>query len=214
MPMPPTSDTKPPAYWNKARRHLKASDAVMAALIRDSRAAALRPRDDPFFSLARSIVGQPISVKAAESVWGKLEDAAGDVTPDNLTDLGAERLRACGVTRMKAGYLISLSGHFRDGSLDVASWTKLDDEAVIDQLTQVKGIGRWTAEMFLIFYLLRPDVLPVGDVGVQRAIGNHYNGGERPDAAAMRRIAEPWRPWRSVAVWYLWRSLDAVPVDY
>ena len=115
---------------------------------------------------------------------------------------------------MKAGYLISLSGHFRDGSLDVASWTKLDDEAVIDQLTQVKGIGRWTAEMFLIFYLLRPDVLPVGDVGVQRAIGNHYNGGERPDAAAMRRIAEPWRPWRSVAVWYLWRSLDAVPVDY
>ena len=208
------STTKPPPYWNKARRHLKAADDVMAALIRDSRAAALRPRDDPFFSLARSIVGQQISVKAAESVWGKLEDAAGDITPGNVTDLGADRLRACGVTRMKAGYLMSLSGHFLDGSLDVPSCKKLADEAVIEQLTQVKGIGRWTAEMFLIFYLQRPDVLPLGDIGVQRAIGNHYNGGERPDAEAMRRFAEPWRPWRSVAVWYLWRSLDAVPVDY
>ncbi len=208
------STTKPPPYWNMARRHLKAADAVMATLIEESRAAALRPRDDPFFSLARSIVGQQISVKAAESVWGKLEEAAGDMTPGNVTELGADRLRACGVTRMKAGYLISLSGHFRDGSLDVASWRTLDDEVVIDQLTQVKGIGRWTAEMFLIFYMLRPDVLPLGDIGVQRAIGNHYNGGERPDAEAMRRVAEPWRPWRSVAVWYLWRSLAAVPVDY
>ena len=208
------STTKPPPYWNKARRHLKAADDVMAALIKDSRAAALRPRDDPFFSLARSIVGQQISVKAAESVWGKLEDAAGDITPGNVTDLGADRLRACGVTRMKAGYLMSLSGHFLDGSLDVPSCKKLADEAVIEQLTQVKGIGRWTAEMFLIFYLQRPDVLPLGDIGVQRAIGNHYNGGERPDAETMRRFAEPWRPWRSVAVWYLWRSLDAVPVDY
>ena len=96
----------------------------------------------------------------------------------------------------------------------MASWKRLDDEAVIDQLTRIKGIGRWTAEMFLIFYLLRPDVLPLGDIGVRRAIGNHYHGGERPDAEAMRRVAEPWRPWRSVAVWYLWRSLDAVPVDY
>jgi DNA-3-methyladenine glycosylase II len=107
-----------------------------------------------------------------------------------------------------------LAAHFLDGGVNADAWPDMDDEAIIKQLTTVKGIGRWTAEMFLIFHLLRPDVMPVGDIGIQKAIGNHYAGGTRPGPKEMIAIAEKWRPWRSVAVWYLWRSLDAVPVEY
>ena len=174
----------------------------------------LRPRHDPFFSLSRSIVGQQISVKAAESVWGKMLGHMGEITPAAVAGENEESLRGCGLSRQKARYLLSLAEHFIDGSLRQEQWSEMDDEAVIGRLVQVKGIGRWTAEMFLIFHLLRPDVLPVDDIGIQKAIGNHFNGGVRPSAREMAVIAEPWRPWRSVASWYLWRSLDAVPVEY
>lgn len=204
----------PPRYWRKACKYLRDADPVLAEVIAAARADALRPRQDAFFSLARSIIGQQISVKAAESIWQRMFDDLGEMTPAALADAGADRLRGCGVTRQKSGYLVDLAAHFMDGSLDVDSWAKLDDEAVIGQLIQVKGIGRWTAEMFLIFYLLRPDVLPLGDIGVQRAMRNLYADGDALDAEQMTEIAEPWRPWRSVATWYMWRSLDAVPVDY
>ncbi len=174
----------------------------------------LLPRNDPFFSLSRSIVGQQISVSAAESVWQKMLAHMGAVTPETIACENVESLRACGLSRQKAAYLLSLAAHFIDGSLQQQQWSELDDEAVIERLVQVKGIGRWTAEMFLIFHLLRPDVLPLGDIGIQRAIGNHFNGGERPTAEQMLSIGEVWRPWRSVACWYLWRSLDAIPVEY
>ncbi len=218
--MPPTTpapdQASPPAYWRRARRHLLDADPVLGRVIKAIPGATLKPRSDPFYSLARSIVGQQISVKAAESVWNKIEARAAPaaISPPSVAVLGEEALRGCGVTRQKAGYLASLAGHFLDDSLDVPGWRELDDEAVIAQLTLVKGIGRWTAEMFLIFHLLRPDVLPLADIGVQRAIGNQYNGGERLSDDQVVRLAQPWRPWRSVAVWYLWRSLDAIPVDY
>ena len=210
----PEPEAEPAAYWGEAREALAAADGVMAALIAAAGGAVLRPRRDAFYSLARSIVGQQVSVASAEAVWQRLMAHVGEVRPATVAAAAAEDLRGCGLSRQKSAYLHSLAGHFSDGSLGIEYWPALDDEAAIARLTQVKGIGRWTAEMFLIFHLLRPDVLPVGDIGVQRAIANHFTGGERPSAEQMAAIAEPWRPWRSVAVWYLWRSLDAVPVDY
>ena len=205
---------QPAPYWSEARRELTGADPVLGKLIARAGDAMLRPRHDPFFSLSRSIVGQQISVKAAESVWQKMLGRLGKVSPATMSGQDVESLRQCGLSRQKAAYLLSLAGHFLDGSLQQEQWQAMDDESVIDRLVQVKGIGRWTAEMFLIFHLLRPDVLPVDDIGIQKAIANHFNDGIRPKAKEMIAIAEPWRPWRSVASWYLWRSLDAVPVEY
>ena len=210
----PEPDAPPPPYWDEARRALAAADPVMAGVIAAAGGAALRPRRDAFHSLARSIVGQQISVKAAESVWGRLTAHCGAVTPAALAGRTGEELRACGLSLRKAGYLLGLAERFASGAIDPDALRRLDDEAAVEALCRAKGVGRWTAEMFLIFHMLRPDVLPLADLGVQRAIGNLYAGGERPTAEAMRAAAEPWRPWRSVAVWYLWRSLDAVPVEY
>ena len=210
----PEPDAPPPPYWDEARRALAAADPVMAGVIAAAGGAALRPRRDAFHSLARSIVGQQISVKAAESVWGRLAAHCGAVTPAALAGRTGEELRACGLSLRKAGYLLGLAERFASGAIDPDALRRLDDEAAVEALCRAKGVGRWTAEMFLIFHMLRPDVLPLADLGVQRAIGNLYAGGERPTAEAMRAAAEPWRPWRSVAVWYLWRSLDAVPVEY
>lgn len=207
-------DGYPAPYWKEALQALAAADARFGRIIALAGDSMLRPRHDPFFSLSRSIVGQQISVKAAESVWQKMLGHMGEITPGAVAGENVERLRGCGLSRQKASYLLSLADHFIDGSLQQEQWSEMDDEAVIERLVQVKGIGRWTAEMFLIFHLLRPDVLPVDDIGIQKAIGNHFNEGVRPSAGEMKAIAEPWRPWRSVASWYLWRSLDAVPVEY
>ena len=204
----------PAPYWEEARHALAAADPVLGKVIELAGDSILRPRHDPFFSLSRSIVGQQISVKAAESVWQKMLAHVGEITPKAIAGENEDSLRECGLSRPKARYILSLAEHFIDGSLQQEQWSEMDDEAVIERLVQVKGIGRWTAEMFLIFHLLRPDVLPVDDIGIQKAIGNHFNGGVRPGPREMVAIAEPWRPWRSVASWYLWRSLDAIPVEY
>lgn len=174
----------------------------------------LQPRNDPFYSLSRSIVGQQISVHAAEAVWNRLVAAVGEITPGAVCGHSEEALHACGLSRRKASYLVNLAEQFRDRALDRKSWHRLEDEHVIETLVEIKGIGRWTAEMFLIFHLLRPDVLPVTDIGIQKAIARHYNAGERLTPDELIAIAQPWRPWRSVASWYLWRSLDAIPVEY
>jgi DNA-3-methyladenine glycosylase II len=198
-----------PREWTRAKTELASRDPVMARLIALLPASRrLRPREDPFTALARSIVGQQISVKAASSVWERLLSAVPDFCPAALADAQVEALRACGLSRQKTAYLQSLAEHFHLQRLDPLRWRELDDEAVVAELTSVKGIGRWTAQMFLIFHLQRPDVLPLGDVGLQRAISLHYNRGRQATEARMRRIAQPWAPWRSVATWYLWRSLD------
>ena len=201
-------------YWAEARQALGRADPILGNLIRAAEGSALRPRNDPFFSLSRSIVAQQISIHAAEAVWQKLIAHVGTMTPGAVARQTEDALRGCGLSRPKTRYLLSLAEHFTEGTLDQESWDQMDDDAVIARLVQVKGIGRWTAEMFLIFHLLRPDVLPVGDIGIQKAIAKHFNDGIRPSPDDMVSIAEPWRPWRSVASWYLWRSLDAVPVEY
>lgn len=203
-----------PEYWLQATRELAERDAVLGGLIDRFQGLALGSRGDAFSTLARSIVGQQISVKAAQSVWDRLAGRLGTVTPESLARARRPTLRNCGLSGQKAGYLKDLAGKFRDGTLDNAHWGALDNETLIVELTRVKGIGRWTAEMCLIFHLARPDVLPLGDLGLQRAMRLHYNRGRSLSIARMQKIGAVWSPWRSVATWYLWRSLDPLPVEY
>lgn len=203
-----------PDYWRQASLTLAANDAVMAALVGRHTDLALSTRGDPFATLARSIVGQQISVKAADSVWARFVAALPALTPEAVAAVGEPVLRSCGLSARKVEYLCDLAGHFRDGSLAVERWPTMSDAEVIAELTAVRGIGVWTAEMFLIFNLLRPDVLPLDDIGLQRAVAVHYHGGARPTRRELAAYGERWRPFRSVATWYLWRSLDPVPVEY
>ena len=211
--------TKPP-YWDAAKRRLTASDPVLAKLIAAYPEIHLARRGDPFTTLARAIVGQQISVKAAQTIWERLVKACGGATDSAALDPTRVRrkrivtLRACGLSERKAEYIRDLAGHFQSARLDPATWTALDDETLIEALVDVKGIGRWTAEMFLMFHELRADVLPVDDIGLQKAVAMHYFDGRRPPLAELRTFGERWRPYRSVATWYLWRSLDPIPVEY
>ena len=203
-----------PGYWDRAKRALARSDPVMGAIIRRYPRMHLVPRGDAFQTLARAIVGQQISVKAAQSVWQRVAVALSEVTPERALGAGPATLRTCGVSQRKAEYLCDLAAHFDSGRLVPERWREMDDEAVIADLVDVRGIGRWTAEMFLIFNLLRPDVLPVDDLGLQKAIRISYRNGRKITETGIRRVARAWQPWRSVATWYLWRSLDPLPVEY
>jgi DNA-3-methyladenine glycosylase II len=203
-----------PEYWLQAKRTLARRDPVLAGIMRERPRIALQSRGDPFQTLARSIVGQQISVKAAQSVWSRVAGAVPAVAPDAVAGLRLRRLRACGLSGRKSEYLRDLARHFVDGTIQVQRWAEMDDEAVIAELVQVRGIGRWTAEMLLMFSLLRPNVLPVDDLGLRRAASRHYFDGEDVGAAELRALGLRWEPWRSVATWYLWRSLEPVPVEY
>jgi DNA-3-methyladenine glycosylase II len=205
---------KTPAYWTRAARELSARDPVFRKLVSRFKGLALGSRGDAFSTLARAIVGQQISVKAAQSVWERVVVEVSAMSPASILASDTARLRSCGLSRQKAAYLQDLAGHFHTGTLHATDWASLDDEALIVELTRVKGIGRWTAEMFLIFFLARPDVLPLDDVGLQRAMSLHYNGGRPMSRLKMRKVARAWEPWRSVATWYMWRSLEPVPVEY
>ncbi len=203
-----------PGWWDEAKGALAKRDRVLRKLVRQYPDASLRTRGDAFQTLARSIVGQQISVRAAQAVWDRFETKLGRVQPARVVAHDDEALKAVGLSRMKVAYLKDLASRFHEGSIRPRRWARMDDEAAIADLVQVKGIGRWSVEMFLIFHLMRPDVLPVGDLGLQRAMERLYNGGEALTKDDMRSLAEPWRPWASVATWYLWRSLDPLPVEY
>ena len=203
-----------PDYWDRAKHALARSDPVLGAIIRRYPRMHLVSRGDAFQTLARSIVGQQISVKAAQSVWGRVAAVAAPVTPQAMGALDTAALRACGLSARKAEYVLDLAAHFASGRLVPERWRAMDDEAVIADLVDVRGVGRWTAEMFLIFNLLRPDVLPVDDLGLQKAIRISYRNGRKITETGIRRVARAWQPWRSVATWYLWRSLDPLPVEY
>jgi len=218
---PQLSTPPPPNWWPQAREELSGVDPVLARLIAGFGDAALGSRGDPFTTLARSIVGQQISVKAAQSVWDRFAasatasaSASMTVTPMAVMAMSLAQLRACGLSQRKAEYLGDLAQRFDQGDLLPDRWPTMDDEAVIAELICVRGIGRWTAEMFLIFNLLRPDVLPLDDIGLLRAMGLHWLQGVTPTRAQARDLAQRWSPWRTAATWYLWRSLDPVPVEY
>jgi DNA-3-methyladenine glycosylase II len=219
---PTRVDAMKPAYWDEAVRALAREDPILRRLVRRHPGIHLKRRSDPFTMLARAIVGQQISVAAADAIWKRFVAAVGGapsrrfprLAPASVAAVALPALRGCGLSQRKAEYLSDLAAHFASGRLDPRRWKKLDDEALIAALVDVKGIGRWTAEMFLIFHELRPDVLPVADLGLRRAMAMHYRNGKACTPRAMVALAEPWRPWRSVATWYLWRSLDPVPVEY
>jgi DNA-3-methyladenine glycosylase II len=217
VPLDPASATTPD-YWDEACKHLARRDRVMKRLIPKFGDARLQSRGDAFTTLARSIVGQQISVKAAQSVWNRflelLAPRSLPLKPDRVLALAATTLREAGLSARKAEYLHDLSCHFRDGSVHVGQWQQMDDEAIIAELVAIRGIGRWTAEMFLIFHLMRPNVLPLDDLGLLRGISVNYFSGEPVSRAEAREVADAWAPFRSVATWYIWRSLDPLPVDY
>jgi DNA-3-methyladenine glycosylase II len=203
-----------PEYWDRAKRALARKDLVMAGIIRSRPKVFLMRRGEPFLTLARAIVGQQISVKAAQSVWDRVVACAGAVTPEGILLKKSSELRACGLSDRKTEYIVDLARRFADGLVHPYKWPEMTDEEVIADLVQVRGIGRWTAEMFLIFNLLRPDVFPLDDLGLQKAIRLSYFRKRAVSLKTMRKLGESWRPWRSVATWYLWRSLDPVPVEY
>ena len=199
-----------PDYWPEATAHLARRDKVLRKLIRAYPAASLTSRGDAFQTLARSIVGQQISVKAAQSIWNRFAQLAVEVTPSNVCALDDVSLRGCGFSGQKCAYVKDLARRFHEGEVRPRRWKRMDDEAIIDELVEVKGIGRWTVEMFLIFHLKRPNVLPVDDLGLRRAMERLYNEGEPLTKSQMREIAKPWAPFSSAGTWYLWRSLDPV----
>ena len=203
-----------PEYWERAKRALRRKDAVMSAIMQRHKGIYLVRRGEPFLTLARAIVGQQISVKAAQSVWDRVVACAGAVTPEGILLKKPSELRACGLSDRKTEYIVDLARRFAEGLVHPYRWDEMSDEEVIADLVQVRGIGRWTAEMFLIFNLLRPDIFPLDDLGLQKGIRVSYFKGRKISLARMRKLGESWRPWRSVATWYLWRSLDPVPVEY
>ena len=213
-----TSSGVTPDYWDDACKHLSRRDRVMKKLIPQFGEARLQSRGDAFTTLARSIVGQQISVKAAQSVWDRLVAQLGApstrVAPAMVEAHAASTLREAGLSLRKAEYLLDLARHFSSGAVHVPQWRQMDDEAIIEELVAIRGIGRWTAEMFLIFHLMRPNVLPLDDLGLLKGISQSYFSGEPVSRAEAREVGDAWAPFRSVATWYIWRSLDPLPVDY
>jgi DNA-3-methyladenine glycosylase II len=202
-----------PDYWDSAKRSLARRDPVLARIMRAYPRVFMTRRGEPFMTLTRAIVGQQISVKAAQSVWNRVCECVGTITPENVLARKRPQLRACGLSDRKVEYIADLAQHFADGRIHVHRWPEMPDEAIIEELVAVRGIGRWTAEMFLMFNLLRPDVFPLDDLGLRKGIEVNYFK-RKPALSTMRRLGESWRPYRSVATWYLWRSLDPVPVEY
>ena len=203
-----------PAYWADACKHLMKKDRVMKRLIPQFGDACLQTRGDAFVTLARSIVGQQISVKAAQTVWDRFAMLPRAMTPGNVLKLKVDDMRAAGLSVRKVEYLVDLALHFDNGVLHVASWESMGDEEIIAELIAIRGIGRWTAEMFLIFHFMRPNILPLDDVGLIKGISHNYFSGDVVSRSDAREVAAAWAPYRSVATWYIWRSLDPLPVEY
>jgi DNA-3-methyladenine glycosylase II len=202
-----------PTYWAEACKHLMKKDRVMKRLIPQFGDAALQTQGDAFTTLARSIVGQQVSVKAAQTVWERFSlQLPRGMKPASVLKLKVDDMRAAGLSARKVDYLVDLALHFDGGKLHVKDWAAMDDEAIIAELVAIRGIGRWTAEMFLIFYMMRPNVLPLDDVGLITGISQNYFSGETVSRSEAREVAEAWKPWCSVATWYIWRSLDPLPV--
>jgi DNA-3-methyladenine glycosylase II len=199
-----------PTDVEKARRHLRSADPVMRAAIDAVGPFALRPQRDRFGMLVRSIISQKISTAAARSIRLRLIQFAGPegLTPPNLARFNPEELRLAGLSPQKASYIADLAGKVHSGAVDLRQIGRLSDEQIIERLTEVRGIGRWTAQMFLIFSLGRLDVFPHDDLGIRSAIRNRYALAELPDKATAHAIAEPWRPYATVATWYCWRTLE------
>lgn len=202
---------EPPGYWEEACRHLSRKDRVMKRLIAQSGGARLQAGRDAFTTLARSIVGQRVSQASAQAVWERFAKMPRKMAPAQVLRLKVDDMRAAGLSPTKIEHIVDLALQFDTGAVRVDAWATMEDEAIIAELVGIRGIGRWTAEMFLIFHLLRPNVLPLDDAGLIQGISRNYFSGEKVSRSEAREVAGAWTPYCSVATWYIWRSLDPLP---
>ena len=204
-----------PAYWQQSKEFLTHTDPKLAKLILEHQQYSISSRGEALETLLRSIVGQQISVQAAASVWGKLEKKIGKIKPENVLLMSFEELKSCGLSKQKVQYIINICNHFINFSIkDHLYWENRSFESIYDELITIKGVGPWTAEMFGMFYLLEKDIFPIKDIGIIRAMNQIYGEGKPLDLEKIIAISETWRPYRSVACWFLWRSIDSEEVLY
>ena len=201
-------------YWPIATRELAQRDGVMAQLILSYPNSVMSSRGQPFYTLVRSVVGQQISVKAADSIWARFVLLVPKVTPKHVLVQSMDSLRSVGLSARKAEYIHAIAEFFVQKRVGQAYWEQRTDNEIIEELSSIRGIGRWTAEMFLMFTLLRPNVFPVDDIGLLRGLEKNYHGARVTPSVARAVCFERFSPWASVATWYLWRSLDPVEVRY
>ena len=205
-----------PDYWAEACRQLMRRDRVLKRLIPALSAQAMLPRaqccDEAFATLARSIVGQQIAAKSAKTLWNKFAKLPAEMTPELVLKLKVDDMRAAGLSARKVDYLVDLALHFTENRLRMDEWAGMSDEAIVAELMAIRGLSRWTAENFLIYYLARPNVLPLDDAGLIQGISLNYFSGDPVSRSDAREVAEAWKPWCTVATWYIWRSLEAQPV--
>ena len=199
------------AEWDKAVKDLSENDKIIAKIIANYPKERMEMKNDTLHTLVRSVVGQQISVRAADAIWNRLDEACNNsITENNLLELSIEDMRKTGLSNTKSNYIINIV----NANLSELDWEDMSDEEVSNELCKIKGIGPWTADMFLIFRLGRTNVLPLGDIGLVNAINLHYNNKEKLSKEELMKFKEKWSPWCSIATWYMWRSLDPVPVEY
>ena len=202
-----------PDYWEKGKKELKKIDKNIKKIIELYEFPSLTTRENMFFTLIRSIVGQQKSVRAADTIWDKIVNEAKEIRPEIIYSMDENTMRDCGLSKRKVEYMKAVSEKWLNG-YDKINWHELSDEDVTEKLVEIRGIGKWTAEMILIFTLMRPDIFPMGDIGAIRALEKIYNKGQKMNKEQIEEIVKRWKPWRTIATWYLWRSIDPVPVQY
>ena len=206
---------QPPFYWYKAKTILSKRDPILRKIIKKFNKGFLTTRKDPFFSLCRTIIGQQISTKAADSIWSRFEIKCNKkIIPDTVLKLTSRSLRNAGLSRQKTNYLKNIAKSFKNKSFNIKNLKKMDDDLAIDYITQLKGLGVWSAQMFLMFNLNRPDIFPTKDIGLIRAISKNYKTSYPPSERFLNKISKMHSGYRSVFTWYMWRSIDPVDVEY
>ena len=204
-----------PVYWHKAKRILSKRDPVLRGIIKKYKKGFLTTRNNPFFSLCRTIVGQQISTKAADSIWSKFErKCKKSIIPNKVLKLSTRTLKSAGLSRQKVSYLKNIAKAFKNKSFDIRELKKMNDEEAINYVTKLKGLGVWSAEMFLMFNLNRPDIFPIQDIGLLRAISKNYKKSYPPSKRFLDKISSLHAGYRTVFTWYMWRSIDPTDVEY
>ena len=206
---------RPPSYWYRAKKILSKRDPVLKKIIKRYKKGFLTTRDKPFFSLCRTIIGQQISTRAADSIWAKFEKKCKkNITPKMVLKLSSKNLKTAGLSRQKVSYLKNIAKNFNTKSFDVKKLKPMNDEESINYITKLKGLGVWSAEMFLMFNLNRPNIFPVKDIGLLRAISKNYKTSYPPSKTFLNKISKLHTGYRSVFTWYMWRSIDPTDVEY
>ena len=207
--------SKPPKYWNKAKKILSKRDPILKKIIQKLNKGYLTSKDDPFFSLCRTIVGQQISTKAADSIWLKFEiKCRKKIIPSRVLKLSSTGLKSAGLSRQKITYLKNIARNFKDKSFNIKDLKKMNNDSAIQYITKLKGLGVWSAQMFLMFNLNRQDIFPTKDIGLLRAISKNYETSYPPSKRFLNKISKLHSGYRTVFTWYMWKSIDPVDVEY